>query len=94
MAKQDIIDSLTSSYKNLSKSTVKKIVDLVLVEIVKSLAQGKNVRIKGFGSFLTKERKMANMLNPLNSQPLNIDKIKVAYFRPGKKLKNLINENS
>jgi integration host factor subunit beta len=49
------------------------------------------VELRGFGSFRLRERKSRRGRNPKTGENVHVLAKKVAYFRPGKMLKELIN---
>ena len=50
--------------------------------------------MRGFGSFRVRERGARRGRNPKTGDPVNIPAKRVPYFKPGKELKELINEES
>ncbi len=66
-------------------------VQTVLDSIVEALTSGEKVELRGFGSFHHRERNPRQSRNPKTGQKVQVPAKKVAYFRPGKGLKELIN---
>jgi integration host factor subunit beta len=52
------------------------------------------VELRGFGSFRVRGRGARRGRNPKTGEPVNIPAKRVPYFKAGKELKELINENS
>jgi len=48
--------------------------------------------LRGFGSFRVRERGARRGRNPKTGDPVSIPAKRVPYFKPGKELKELINE--
>jgi len=51
------------------------------------------IELRGFGSFRVRERGARRGRNPKTGEPVNIPAKRVPYFKAGKELKELINEN-
>jgi DNA-binding protein HU-beta len=55
-----------------------------------SLAQGKAVRLSGFGTFETRRRAARPGRNPRTGEPLMIQAARMPAFRPGRALKDKV----
>jgi DNA-binding protein HU-beta len=55
-----------------------------------SLAQGKPVRLSGFGTFETRRRAARPGRNPRTGEPLMIQAARMPAFRPGRALKDKV----
>jgi len=66
-------------------------VETFLESVKKSLAKGEKVSIVGFGTFRTKNKKPRKGRNPRTGVSIQIPNKKVAYFKPGKELRDLVN---
>lgn len=56
-----------------------------------ALAKGEKVSIVGFGTFWVKNKKLRIGRNPRSGETIEIPSKKVAYFKPGKELRILVN---
>ncbi len=56
------------------------------------LKAGEKVQIVGFGSFEVKERPARTARNPRTGEEIKIDASKAPVFKPGKALKDIVNE--
>ena len=66
--------------------------DAVLLSVEEALARGETVRLVGFGTFETKERKARQGRNPQHPETvIEIPATKAATFKAGKTLKEAIN---
>jgi DNA-binding protein HU-beta len=90
MNKQELIASVASSSKT-SKSDVSKVLDTLIDTITKSLKKGQEVRLTGFGTFLTAKRKATTGRNPRTGQTIKIAASTSPKFRAGKSLKDAVN---
>ena len=54
---------------------------------------GEKVELRGFGSFRLRRRKPRRSRNPRTSGRVDVPPKRIAYFKPGKELKELINRD-
>ena len=62
--KNRILDQLANSYPNFLRRDLEKALNLVLDEIIKTVAEGNSVQIRGFGSFKIRHLKSRIGRNP------------------------------
>jgi integration host factor subunit beta len=92
MKKIQLIQSLQNNDNlELNKSNAKKSVDIIIDEITNAIAAGNGVEIRGFGSFSKKHMAPRIGINPRTGEKTNVDAKNVPFFKPGKELKNLVN---
>ena len=89
MNKNDLILAVAER-AGLTKSSAAKAVDSTFDVIASALAKGDEVRLIGFGTFLTAQRKASEGRNPRTGAPLKIAASRVAKFRVGKGLKDQV----
>ena len=75
----------------LTKKRAEVIVDTVFGNIAAALQQGEKVELRGFGSFRLRRREPRRGRNPRTGDRVDVPPRRVAYFKPGKELKELIN---
>ena len=75
----------------LTKKRAETIVDTVFGNISEELQQGEKVELRGFGSFGLWSRQPRRGRNPRTGDRVDVPPKHVAYFKPGKELKELIN---
>ena len=75
----------------LTKKRAEVIVETVFGSIVETLHRGKKVELRGFGSFRLRRREPHRGRNPKTGDWVDVPSKQVAYFKPGKELKELIN---
>ena len=75
----------------LTKKRAEIIIDTVFGSIVDALHQGQKVELCGFGSFRLRQREPHRGRNPRTGDRVDVPSKRVAYFKPGKDLKELIN---
>ena len=78
----------------LTKKDAERLVEIVFESIIETLNQGEKIELRGFGSFRVRERGARRGRNPKTGDPVSIPAKRVPYFKPGKELKELINEQS
>ena len=89
MNKSELIDAIAKEAK-LSKVDAGKALDATVTSISKSLKKGKGVILVGFGSFSIAKRAARTGRNPQTGKPIKIAAKKVAKFKAGSALKNLV----
>lgn len=90
MNKNELIASVAEK-ADLTKVQAAEAVDAVLTGITGSLASGTDVRILGFGNFIVAQRKATTARNPQTGAPIDVPAAKVPRFKPGKALKEAVN---
>jgi nucleoid DNA-binding protein len=85
MTKQQLIEKVAAKTE-LKKAEVEVAVDSVLELIAEALRSNERVDIRGFGSFVVKERKERQGRNPRTGETITIAAKRDASFRPGKEL--------
>lgn len=89
MNKDKLIDKIVNK-TNYPKKEVQEILGSFQDVVIKSLKKGKEVKIVGFGNFKVKNRKARKGVNPRTGKQMKIKNIKVAKFKPGKRLKEAV----
>lgn len=75
----------------VTKKRAETIVDTLFGSIAAALHQGEEVELRGFGSFRLRHRAPHRGRNPKTGDRVDVPSKRVAYFKPGKELKELIN---
>lgn len=83
--------TLVSEKTGLTKADTAKAVDSTFDAITAMMAQGKEVRIVGFGSFVVNARAASEGRDPRTGETIKIPAAKVPKFRSGKPLKDSVN---
>jgi DNA-binding protein HU-beta len=91
MTKAELIASVTDHVK-MTKSDVETVLDAFLEVVTEALKQRKEVRLVGFGTFFTRERKETMARNPQTGSPVLVKAAVVPAFKPGGPLKTAVNE--
>jgi nucleoid DNA-binding protein len=90
MTKQQLIEKVAANTE-LKKSEVEVAVDSVLDLIAEALRANERVDLRGFGSFVVKDRKERQGRNPRTGETITIAAKRSAGFKPSKELtENLV----
>ena len=89
MTKAELAHEVVNN-SDLTTRQAEILVQTVLDSIVGSLQSGEGVELRSFGSFRLRERKARVGRNPKTGEPCQIPAKRVAHFRPGKELRELI----
>ena len=93
MTKADLVNDVANAAE-LTKKDAERLVEIVFESIIDSLNQGEKIELRGFGSFRVRERGARRGRNPKTGDPVSIPAKRVPYFKPGKELKELINDGA
>ena len=91
MTKADLVEKVAKQAE-MTKKDAEKLVEIIFESIVSTLNQGEKIELRGFGSFRVRERNARKGRNPKTGEAVSIPAKRVAYFKPGKDLKDLINK--
>jgi DNA-binding protein HU-beta len=92
LTKADIVDHIASG-TGLTKVETEAVVDGFIQTVIEALKEGKNIEIRGFGSFKTKKRKGRIARNPRTGEQVQVDEHYVPVFKVSKELKHTVNDN-
>ncbi len=91
MTKADLIDHVHEALGDLTKKQATDIVESVFTLIKETLANGENLKISGFGSFVLRDKKERVGRNPKSGDAMTISARRVVTFKPSQVLKNGMN---
>jgi len=91
MTKADLIEGLSNKL-GMNKGEAEKAVNIMLDDIINALKAGERVNISGFGTFAVSEREARTGRNPKTGESIEISASRSAKFKPGKQLKDSLNE--
>lgn len=89
MNKAKLIDQMAKVSK-LPKAACKKALEAFVKSVGQSLKTGKSVALTGFGTFSVMKRKSRVGINPATGKKMQIPAKKVAKFKPGKALREIV----
>ena len=89
MTKADLVEKVASE-ADMTKKDAEQLVEIIFDSITETLNRGEKIELRGFGSFRVRERNSRKGRNPKTGSSVDIPAKRVAYFKPGKELKELI----
>lgn len=89
MNKTKLIESMAKISK-LPKVSCKRAVEAFMRAVSQSLKSGKAVSLTGFGTYTVMQRQARWGVNPATGEKMKIKAKKVAKFKPGKALREMI----
>ena len=91
LTKAELVEQVAEA-ADLTKKDADLVLETVLGNIVEALRRGEKVELRGFGTFRLRHRDARTGRNPKTGGRVNVPPKLVAYFKPGKDLKALINQ--
>ena len=92
MIRSELVQKVAKENKALTPHEVERIVDTVFDEITAAMARGDRVELRGFGTFSAKKREARMGRNPRSGEPVHIPEKFVPFFKAGKRLRDLMNQ--
>ena len=93
MVRSKLLQKLCNLHPNILRKDIEKILEIIFLEIVGALRGGKNIEIRGFGTYKIVKRKARIGRNPKNSELVKIPEKKAIKWKMGKSFFNRLNEN-
>ena len=93
MVRSELLQKMCNLYPGVIRRDMKKILKLVFHEIEIALSEGKNIEIRGFGTYKVVKRKARVGRNPKNSELVQIPEKKAIKWKIGKNFFNRLNKN-
>jgi integration host factor subunit beta len=91
MTKAELVEQVARSTE-LTKKHAEIIVNTVFESIVDSLKSGEKIELRGFGSFRIRQRDARIGRNPKTGEKVDVPAKSIPYFKPGKDLREMLNE--
>lgn len=92
MTKAELVEDV-SRVADLSRKEAELVVDTVFQSVIDALHRGEKVELRGFGSFRLRQRDSRRGRNPKTGDAVDVPPKSVPYFKPGKELRDLINQD-
>lgn len=92
MTKSELIEALASRQLHLAANDVELAVKSLLQQMSQSLAEGDRIEIRGFGSFSLHFRPPRMGRNPKTGDAVALQGKHVPHFKPGKELRERVNQ--
>jgi integration host factor subunit beta len=87
MTKRDLIDEVVRLYPQYSRRDAEVIVNAVFASMANTLRSGGRIEIRGFGSFIVKQRQGREGRNPRTGRVVSVPPKRVPFFKVGKELR-------
>ena len=93
MIRSELLQQLARENPDLRADEVEQVVDIFFEQIAGRLADGGRVELRGFGAFSTRERQARKGRNPRTGEAVDVPAKRVPYFKPGKEMRRMLNED-
>lgn len=93
MTKADLVEEISRA-TGLNKKDTSIIVNEVINNVCRALAEGDKVELRGFGSFKVKERRARQARNPRTGEGVSVPAKLVPFFKASNELKARVNNSS
>ncbi len=93
MTKADIVNEISKN-TGIEKVIVQRTVEEFMKSVKKGMVNGENVYLRGFGSFVIKQRAEKTARNISKNTTITIPAHKIPSFKPSKSFVNDVKENN
>lgn len=94
MTKSDLIQALSLQFEHLPAREVESAVKSIVEHMAETLSEGGRIEVRGFGSFSVRYRAPRVGRNPKTGSRVELDSKYVPHFKPGKDLRDKVNEQA
>ncbi|MFN7901684.1 MAG: integration host factor subunit beta [Holosporales bacterium] len=91
MTRSELVTTLAALHPDFSLRVLDDVVNTLLDTIVDSLANGKRVELRGFGTFSIRHRDARQGRNPRSGESVAVAAKTVPFFKAGKQLRQRLN---
>ena len=89
MTKEELVNRVAGGAQ-ASPEVTEKVINQTMVEIKKALSEGRNIYLRGFGTWMPKKRKAKTARNISRGTQILVPAHKVPFFKPSKEFKELV----
>ena len=93
MTKSELIERIADKQSQLPPKDIELAIKLILEYMTQSLAANERIEIRGFGSFSVHYRAPRTGRNPKTGEPVELQGKHVPHFKPGKELRDKVNDS-
>jgi integration host factor subunit beta len=93
MTKSELIERLADKMRQVPSKDVESSIKEMLEQMAQTLQKGERIEIRGFGSFSLHYRAPRVGRNTKTGETVKLDGKYVPHFRPGKELRERVNES-
>ena len=90
MTKRELIEQVIAAQADLPRAEVEGLVNAVFETLSGSMVRGERIEIRGFGSFIVKNRDARTGLNPKTGASVEVPAKRVPVFKAGKELRERV----
>jgi integration host factor beta subunit len=94
MTKRDLIDEINRKFPHLSRLDSEVIINSIFDSMIDAMERDERIEIRGFGSFMVKQRRAREGRNPKSGAMVSVAAKKVPFFKVGKELRLRVNNQS
>lgn len=92
MTKSELIALMAARSKSLKIADIERIVGVVIDAMGEALASGRRIELRGFGSFVVKDRAAREARNPRTGESVKVAARRSLGFKAGKQLRDRLND--
>ena len=93
MVRSELLQKLCNLYPSIFRKDLEKIIEIIFQDIINSLKEGKNIEIRGFGTYKIVKRKARVGRNPKNAELIQIPEKNVIKWKTSKVFFKRLNKN-
>ena len=93
MVRSELLQKMCNLHPNIIRRDMEKIFEIIFLEFAEALCEGKNIEIRGFGTYKIVKRKARIGRNPKNSELVRIPEKKAIRWKISKTFFNRLNKN-
>jgi integration host factor subunit beta len=93
MRKSELIENLIGRFEGIPVKNVEQSVKAIIDHMADALSAGDRIEIRGFGSFCLHYRAPRTGRNPKTGDSVELEAKYVPHFKPGKELRDQVNDS-
>src|ERR1700720_4077562 len=93
VTKADLVEEVVR-VTELPRKESEAVVETIFESIIGALQGGDRIKIRGFGSFRTRQRRGRTGRNPKTGAKVEVPPKKIPFFKPSKELKDHVNSGA
>ncbi|MCE2880484.1 MAG: integration host factor subunit beta [Comamonadaceae bacterium] len=94
MTRSDLVEELANRFPQLTQKDAESAVKAILDAMSQALVRGHRIEIRGFGSFTINRRPPRMGRNPRSGESVAIPEKRVPHFKPGKALREAVDQRT
>jgi integration host factor subunit beta len=87
VTKRELIDEVVKQFPQLARRNAEDVVQTIFETMTTALRSGERIEIRGFGSFVVKQRRAREGRNPKTGDFVSVAAKRVPFFKVGKELR-------